>query len=147
VEHGHRLSGDGGWGGGRAPSILKSRQSRWAYQGWAGRAQCTHAQVGVWQRRENKALRMTASAEPWEGRKSTLMEGNTHIPQAFFTRGHLPRQWHASVTHLKKLLILHSLHGDEQTKRYILRLWRQRLWGLYLPCSDSTLPLLCKICH
>lgn len=57
VDHGHRLPGDGGRGGGRAPSILKSGQVRGTYQRGAGRAQCAHAQVGVWQRTESKGLK------------------------------------------------------------------------------------------
>lgn len=66
VDHGHRLPGDGGRGGGRAPSILKPGQVRWAYQGWAGRAECAHAQVGVCQRTERKGL-MTVRVAPPEG--------------------------------------------------------------------------------
>ena len=82
VDHGHRLPGDGGRGGGRAPSILKSRQVGWAYQGWAGRAQCAHAQVGVWQRTENKGLRMDgAEWRGWgRGRPGRRQGGGTLSP-------------------------------------------------------------------
>lgn len=76
VDHGHCLPGDGGGGGGRALSILKSGQVRWTYQGWAGRAQCAHAQVGVWQRTESKGLIM-AVVESCEGRREGSNPGMT----------------------------------------------------------------------
>lgn len=106
VDQGHSLPGDGGRGGGRTPSILKSGQVRWTYQGWAGRTQCAHAQVGVWQRTESKGL-MKAPVEPrkeasagWHSHSTDTYPGQTLLnpsPEA---------ETHASFTSSRKGLTI-----------------------------------------